>query len=205
VIETTKDAPPVVLGVATTLKRAAANPKLARRLGKMNGVLALKSSVDTLSATIRFERGTVRLSPGVAPDAGVVITLDFNNMAAKPKVKGAGRHPLLALGAAKVLEPPTGTWQEEAEAFWVFARDTPRMPSSLLVVCTDDGSELRLGETGEPAYEIHGTADALRSVFSGGSNFGEDTLLGKLRVVGTTEHVSVLTGRSIAWMMGEGR
>ncbi|HZT64323.1 MAG TPA: hypothetical protein VFA11_00900 [Acidimicrobiales bacterium] len=203
------DAPPVVKGVGATLKRAAAHPKLSRRLARMKGVLALKSSQDPQSVTVRFRRGTVELGRGVAKDAGVVITLDWNNMsgphAPKPKVKGVARHPLFALGVASVLEPPLRSWREEAAAFWEFAKDWPRMPASLRVVCTDDGSEAQFGQPGEPEYEVHGSADNLKSVFSGNSILGEDYLNGKVFAVGSFEHGSVLTGRSIAWTMGDGR
>ena len=204
VIEVDDDAPPAVLGVAGTLRRAQRDPKLAHQLARMKGVLALRSSVDAQAVTARFDGGRVRVSPGVADDADVVITLDFNDPSAKPKVSGAARHPMLALGASKVLEPAPGTWQEEARSFWAFAGDTARMPRALSVRCTDDGSSLVLGE-GPPQYEIEGTAAALGSMFSGASVFGDDLLNGKLFAVGSLEHASVLTGRSIAWALGEGR
>ena len=171
----------------------------------MKGVVALRSSVDSQSATIRFDRGRITLAPGVAPDAGLVITLNFDDDAEKPKVKGALRHPLLGLAAAKVLDPPAGTWQEEAAAFWEFASTFPRMPRSLLVVCTDDGSSVQFGDPGEANYQVHGSAKALQSVFSGSSVFLQDVVGGRLLVVGSLEHASVLTGRAIAWAMGEGR
>ncbi|HEX5268430.1 MAG TPA: hypothetical protein VFW24_16800 [Acidimicrobiales bacterium] len=203
-------APPVVLAVAATLRRSASQPRLARRMARLSGVMALRSSVDTQAVTIRFGRGRVALARGVAPDAAVVVTLDFNNMsgpdAPKPKVKGAARHPLFALGASAVLEPPHGTWQEEAQGFWEFAGRAPRMPSSILVVCTDDDARLRLGEPdGEPAYELHGAAATLVAVFSGEKIIGEEFLAGRLRGAGTFEHASVLTGRSIAWTFGQDR
>ncbi|HEV2369705.1 MAG TPA: hypothetical protein VGR90_07505, partial [Acidimicrobiales bacterium] len=167
-------------------------------------------SVDRQSVTVRFDRGRVQLTRGVAPDAGLVITLDFDNMsgpgAPKPQVKGAMRHPLLGLSVARVLEPPTGTWQEEAARFWSFASSEPRMPGSMLVVCTDEGGQLRLGAAdGPPAYELHGPASALVSVFSGQTIAGQEFLAGKLKAVGSFEHASVLTGRSIGWVLGEGR
>ena len=75
------------------------------------------------------------------------------------------------------------------------------MPTTLLVVCTDDGARLVLGD-GEPEYELHGSARALNSVFTGGSVLGEDLLNGKLYAVGSLQHLAELTGRSIAWMFG---
>jgi len=201
-IEVAADAPPVVLGVAARLKRAAADPSLAKRLVRMKGVLALASSVDKQATTIRFDRGRVALAPGVAPDAGLVITLNFDDASAKPKVKGALRHPLLGLAASKVLDPPAKPWPEEAAAFWAFAQNTPRVPRSLLVVCTDDATQVQFGEAGAPEYQIHGTAKALQSAFGGSSIFLQDVLEGKVLVVGSLEHASVLTGCSIAWAMG---
>ena len=204
-IEVAPEAPPVGLGTAARLRRSAADPSLAKKLSRMKGVLALRSSVDKQSTTIRFDRGRISLGPGVAPDAGLVITLNFDDESAKPKVEGALRHPLFGLAVAKVLDPPAGTWQEEAAAFWNFASNAPRMPRSLLVVCTDDATRVQFGEPGEPDYQVHGTAKALQSAFGGSSIFIEDVLNGKVMVVGTFEHASVLTGRAIAWAMGEGR
>lgn len=209
-ITSEEQAPPVVLAVAATLRRAASQPRLARRMARLSGVMALRSSVDRQAVTIRFSRGRIRLARGVAADAGVVVTLDFANMsgpgAPKPKVKGAARHPLLALGASRALEPPTGSWQEEARRFWAFAGEDPRAPGSLLVVCTDDGRQLRLGDPdGEPGYEMQGSAGVLVEVFTGQKIVGEEFLAGRLRGAGSFEHASVLTGRSIAWTFGEGR
>lgn len=199
------DAPPVARGVAARLKRSASHPSLARRMARMKGVLALRSSVDKQSATLRFDRGRIVVGGGVAPDAGLVITLNFDDASVKPKVKGAVRHPMLGLAAAKVLEPPVGSWQDEASAFWAFAQNAPRMPRSLLVVCTDDGSRLQLGDAGAPDYQVHGSAKELQAAFSGDSILLEAVLAGRLLVVGTLEHASVLTGRAIAWTLGEGR
>jgi hypothetical protein len=79
------------------------------------------------------------------------------------------------------------------------------MPSRLRVVCTDDGTEAIFGDGDDSTYEVHGTAKALTSVFSGASILGQDALEGKLLIVGRIEHVSIITGRSIAWALGEGR
>jgi hypothetical protein len=171
----------------------------------MKGVVALKSSVDPQAVTIRFASGKILVEHGVAADTGVVIEADLLRMsepdAEKPKVTGAARHPMLAFAASKILDPPAGPWQEEARAFWEFARNHPRMPASMLVVCTDDGSRLTLGDT-TPEYELYGSAHTLTTVFSGGSVLGEDMLNGKLQGVGSLQHFAELTGRSIAWMLG---
>ena len=199
------DPTPLVRILGAILRRSARNPSLESKLRGMRGVVALKSSVDPQAVTIRFDKGHVTIERGVAADSGVVIETDLTKMnepnAPKPKVQGAAKHLKLALAASKVLDPPTGSWQDEARAFWEFARDHPRMPGVLLVVCTDDGARLSLGE-GEPEYELHGSARALTSVFTGGSVLGEDMLNGKLSGVGSLQHFAELTGRSIAWMFG---
>ena len=200
-----RDAPPFVLGVGTVLKRAAAVPALAKRLRRMKGVLGLRSSIDPQTATIRFARGRISLRAGVADDASMVITMNPSDASAKPKVEGAAKHPLFALHVAKVMEPPKRTWREEAEAFWAFASPTPRMPARMRLICTDEGTELTLGASDGPTYEVYGTADALASTFSGASILGQDMLDGKLMCVGMLEHGSIVTGRSIAWALGEGR
>ena len=199
------DPTPLVRIMGAMLARSAANADLAGRMRSMSGVVALKSSVDPQAVTIRFAAGRVRVERGVASDSGMVIEADLNRMnepgAPKPKVSGAARHPKFALAVSKVLEPPAGTWQEEARRFWEFARGHPGMPAAMLVVCTDDGARLVLGET-EPQYELHGSAFALGSVFTGGSVLGQDLLDGKLCAVGSLQHTAELTGRSLAFMMG---
>ena len=198
-------APPFVRGVGTMLKRSAAVPALRKRLSRMKGVLGLRSSVDPQCATVRFDRGNITLACDDCNDADVVITLDPNDASVKPKVAGAARHPLFALNLAKVMEPPTGTWQDEAAAFWAFASSTPRMPSKLRVVCIDDGTVATFGDANGSVYEIRGSAEALCALFSGAAISGQEMLEGRLEVVGSIEHASVIFGRSIAWAFGEGR
>jgi hypothetical protein len=70
------------------------------------------------------------------------------------------------------------------------------------VVCLDDGSELVLGDP-PPAYELHGSEHALMNVFLGNTVLGQDLLDGKLFAVGKLAHLAELTGRSLAWMLGQ--
>lgn len=204
-IEVEQDPVPIVLILAATLRRAARTPKLAQAIGKTKGNVALRSTVDPQAATMRFGDGGVTVVRGVSPDADVVISADVNKMAdekpPKPAVSGVARHPKLAFTVSKLLEPPHGTWQEEAQRFFDFARATPGTPRAMRVVCTDDGSELQLGE-GPAEYEIHGSQHALLNVFCGNTVLGQDLLDGKLHAVGTLAHLAELTGRSLAWMLG---
>ncbi len=204
-IELQDDPPPIVRMLGVTLRRSAADPKLGPTLAKMRGVAALRSATDPQAATLRFERGAVRIEAGVAPDATVVIEADLATMndpePPKPKVTGAARHPQFALALGKVLDPPRAPWPDEARAFWQFAAGHRGMPTAVRVVCTDRAEVVELGE-GAPECELHGTAHRLGVALSGSSVLGEDILAEHLAFVGELRHVAVLTGRSIAYAMG---
>jgi len=204
-IDTEDDPVPIVLILAATLRRAARTPRLAAAIAKAKGNVALRSTIDPQAATMRFGRGGVTVVRGVTDDVDVVIAADLNRLAdahpPKPKVSGAARHLMLALTVAKLLEPPHGTWQDEARRFFEFATLKPGLPRAMRVVCTDDGSELTIGEP--PAeFEIHGSEHALLNVFCGNTVIGQDLLDGKLFAVGKLAHLAELTGRSLAWMLG---
>ncbi len=191
--------------IATVLRRATADPTRARKAEALRGIFALRSQNDPQAVTMRFDKGRVELARGVAPDTQVVATVDLDNMsgpdAAKPKVSGALRHPLFALGVSKLLEPPAKSWVEHAQAFWAFAGGASGMPAAMRIVCLDDGTSLELGNDVDEHYEIHGSAAALTSIFSGNSVFGQDLLDGKVFASGSLQHASVLTGRSVEWAL----
>jgi hypothetical protein len=202
------DATPLVRIIATTLRDSASDADVARKAERLRGVFALRSEKDPQAVTMRFDRGRVALTHGVAPDAQVVVTVDLDNMsgpdAPKPKARGAFRHLRFALGVSKLLEPKARPWPEHVHAFWAFAGDRRGMPERLRVVCLDDGAAVDVGTgTEEPAscYEIHGSALALVSIFSGNSVFGQDLLEGKVYAIGSLQHASVLTGSFLEWMM----
>lgn len=204
-IDVEPDPVPIVLILAATLRRAARTPRLAAAIARTKGNVALRSTVDPQAATMRFGDGGVTVVRGVSEDADVVIAADINKLAdehpPKPAVTGAARHPKLALTVAKLLDPPHGTWQEEAQRFFTFANAHPGTPASMRVVCTDDGTEAVFGE--EPVvYEVHGSAHALLNVFCGNSVLGQDLLDGKIKAVGKLAHLAEMTGCSLAWMLG---
>lgn len=205
IVETEDDPTPIVLIVATTLRRAEETPKLAAMMRNAKGNVALRSTVDPQAATIRFGDGRVCVVRGVAADTDVTISTDVNRMAdedaPKPKVAGAATHARLALTASKVLEPPIGPWRDEARRFWARIEHHPRTPRGVHVVCTDERSQITLGV--EPVeFEIHGTAHRLTALFTGGTVFGQEVLDGHLYAVGSLEHLAELTGRSIDVMTG---
>jgi hypothetical protein len=204
-------APPIVRILGVTLRRAATQPRLARRMGKLRGRVALRSTTDPQAVTITFDKGAIHLTHGVHDEADVVIGLDFNTMgqpgAAKPTVKGAARHPALALGAAKVLDPPTpGGWKGAVDAFWSWAAADPTCPGQLRVVCTDDGDDkgdVVKGGPGGTTLEVHGPAYALLNVFTGGDHFGAALLEGRVRAVGDFPTLTQFTGLITRLLLGD--
>ena len=78
---------------------------------------------------------SVMVVRGISDDTDVVIAADLNTMADEkppmPKVLGLARHPKLAYTVSKLLEPPHGTWQQEAERFFAFATKRPSVPQSM--------------------------------------------------------------------------
>ena len=205
-IDVEQDPVPIVLILAATLRRAARTPRLATAIGRVKGNVALKSTTDPQSATMRFGKGGVTVVRGVSPDTDVLIAADLNTMADEkppaPKVVGVARHPKLAITVSKLLDPPHGTWQQEAERFFAFAVQTPGVPRSLRIVCTDHGSEVVLGDP-PIEYELHGSEHALFNIFLGNTVLGQDLLDGKVFGVGKLAHLAGLTGRSLAWMLGQ--
>ena len=202
------DPTPIVRILGVTLRRAADDPKLAKVLGGMRGRVALRSTTDPQAATITFDAGSVRVDHGVDSRADIVISADLNTMgrpgAPKPKVRGAAKHPKLALGVSKVLDPPAvGGWRGAASEFWSCAADRPERPEGVRVVCTDEGGDVVLGDPDRIAAELHGPAWALTSVFTGGDHLAAAVLEGRLQMtadLGTLNHLVALVS---ARMFGE--
>lgn len=202
-VETEADAVPIVRILAALARRALRGPSLARQVAKLGGVVAVQSATDPQAATLRFGGDTIRVERGIASDADVTITVDLADPSAKPKVSGAVRHPALTLAVAKLLEPPVGDWQDEAERFCTAALRSPGCPRPLRIVCTDDGVTRQWGGDAEPAIEIHGPASQLAAALSGTSVLVEDVLEERLAVVGDLRGISMMTRFVIDHLFGE--
>jgi len=200
-VEIEHHAPPVVHAVATTARRALRTRSIARRAARLNGSVALVSSTDPQRVTMTFTSGTLRFSAGCdRPDVRIVA--DLADPDAKPQVSGALRHPLLALAAAKLLEPSKRPWTEEADEFCTRALESSDCPRPIRAVCTDDGTERQWGGDGEAAVEIHASASELEAGFSGETVLSERLLEGHIFSVGTLADLSALTKFSIDRTLG---
>ena len=200
--------PPIVRILGGTLKRAAAQPKLARQMDKMRGRVAMRSTTDPQAATIHFDKGAVHVTHGVHPDADMVISADVNTMgrpgAPKPKVTGALRHLGFALVVQKVLEPPTpGGWKGAVDEFWDWSTNKPGRPGLLRVVCTDDGEAVTVGQPGGSTVELHGPAWELLALFTGGDHLAAAVLEHRVKIVADFATLSLFTGVITQLMLGE--
>jgi hypothetical protein len=212
-ITTDGDGPPIVRILAQTLRRAAAQPKLAKRMDTLNGRVALRSTTDPQAATIHFQRGIITVSTGVDPATDVVISADLNTMghpgAPKPKVKGALTHLRLALGAGTVLDPPVpGGWDGAAERFWLWADGRRGRPDALRIVCTDDGRERWFGDPAAAGAhgsrcELHAPAVTLVNIFTGGDHLGAALIEGRVQALGTFPVITELVGLATTNMFGD--
>ena len=203
---TTEDDPtPLVLILANTVRRsAAANPG---QLAKLRGVAAVRSVKDPQAVTLRFDKGDVHLEHGVAADVGVTIGLDFDldglPEAPAPKVTGAARHPLFALGLAKVLEPPMPTLEEAATEFWAAAHAMHGMPSGLLVRATDADASVTLGDETTERFELLGPTDRLVRILTGQSPALVEVQEGRCHVRGSLAAAAALTRATVHVALAE--
>ena len=171
---------------------------------RLKGLLALQSTTDPQAVTIAFAKGSAHVTRGAAADAKVTIAANFATMsepdAPKPQVSGALGHVMFAVGAAKALDPPKGSWQQEADRFWAYCQTKHGMPSGVEVVNTDDGSRRVLGT--DPECELHGPGFELLNVFMGNTVLGEKVFTQKMFVVGPLRYLARLTGAGLDYSMG---
>lgn len=199
------DPVPLTLVIAGTIRRALIAG--GGRSARVKGAVVLTSSTDAQAVTIRFSGDSIYVERGAAADADVTISADLDTMsepdAPSPSVTGLARHPRLALAASKVLDPPVGSWREEATRFLEVALVDEVMVRPVRVVCTDDGGELQLGGEGPANMEIHGPARRLANAFSGTTHIVEEVLAEKIQVIGDLRDLSILAGKVFELMFGE--
>lgn len=202
-VQVEDDAVPIVRIIAAMARRSLRQPAVAKHVARLNGVVAVRSATDPQSVSVRFQGGTIHVERGIAVDTDMTVTADLADPEAKPKLKGAARHPALTMAIAKLLEPPVDDWRVEAERFCTAALASPACPRPIRAVCTDDGSSRQWGGDGDATIEIHGPGPQLASAMAGSSVLAEDVLEGRLRIVGDLKALSVLTRFTVDNLFGE--
>ncbi len=196
---------PIVLIFHTLLRHALANRHHARIARSIHGSFALASTTDPQSLTISIQGDSIHLQHGIAEDARITIRLDFAKMSLqgyRPVVEGYLKHPLFTWKVARLLDFPVSSWADDAKRFWDAAHGMKGMPRCLRIICTDEERELDFGE-GEPEAELYGKADDLAGLLSGGSILISDLMEGKLTMISTMEHLTVLSEATQKMMLGE--
>ena len=98
------------------------------------------------------------------------------------------------LRSISTVSRPDTMSKRPATAFWSANQGTPGFPGRLVVACTQDGTELALGD-GSDQYEIHGDAEALAAVLTGrGESFLLVLASGAITAVGGVAQLSVMCG-----------
>ncbi|MDA0979040.1 MAG: hypothetical protein O3B72_10800, partial [Proteobacteria bacterium] len=168
----------------------------------LKAVFSIRSSKDHQAVTFRIDEEAVHLSPGVAPDAAIVITMDFDRPEDKPRISNLWRHPLLAWRIGKLLSLPLPNWADSAKRFWSASRDLPHMPARLIITCSDEQRSLSFGE-GEPRVELIATAKVLEQLLVGNTLLVQELISGKVRIRGKLQHMAGLTQACQKLMLGE--
>ena len=201
-IEVEDDPVPIVKIIAAQFERSMRYPEFVRTARGLNGSFALASTVDPQAVTVTGKGGRIRVKHGISPEAGLVIRLDFNKPDESPNIEGLWRHPLLALKVDKLMKTYDTDWADCAERFWRKSAQYPGMPEAIQVRCTDTPGELTLGK-GEPEVTIEASSKNLCELLSGGTILVLAVMEGKVRIVGTMKHLTILSEATKDMLLGE--
>lgn len=198
-------ATPVARVMASRLRAASGNKRVAALVRRMRGSFAIRSATDPQHVTVALKAGKVKVKPGVAQDADLVIEADLSKLDSpgyKPKVSGHWRHPRLARQVSRLLRAPLPDWQSSAQKFWAASAALPDLPSKLTILCQDEGSSLSLG-SGESVAELHGKSQDLAKLFLGHEVLAYEIFRDKIKVKMTLQHIAGLSDAGIDLLMDE--
>jgi hypothetical protein len=201
-LEVEEDPTPLVGLVAGGLRARLADPEFADRVAVQAAVGVIRDTGTPQAVTASFESGTVRLQHGADPAAAATLAIDLSGAEPEPEVSGAEENGELVELLGALLEPPPVEWREAAAEFWRVAGTLRGGPASLLVRETESGEAIVLGGDEPAGYEIHGTAEALCTVFAGHLPLAEAVVQGVVHVRGSLCDLSLLTGACFAIMTG---
>ncbi|MFD6059853.1 hypothetical protein [Rhodococcus wratislaviensis] len=188
------DPTPFVLTIAHALRRGFKRDYTGAHaaLGARSTVVSLQVSDTPRAATVRFEGDAVTVSHGIAADKECQLTLDDHD---RWSVNGPDDCPEGLVDSVRaVLNAPPPPIEAAADEFWRKTSTDAGMPSQLTLAVTD-GIDIHLGE-GADRFQIHGDTLTLTRMLSGVDDFFSLLLSGRLKICGSTRHLSVLTGAS---------
>ena len=196
------EASPLARVFCNTIKLATQKPAGQAIIDQITTCFSLKSSKGPQAITIDINRDAVVLSDGVSPQSSIVIEMDFDNPAVRPKITGAWKHPVLTYKIGQLLSLPLPNWSDSAKRFWAATSHLPNMPGELIVTCTDEGRSLSFGD-GSSCFEILGTTNQLETLLVGQSMLVVEAMGGNVRIKGTLEHLTGLSHAGQKLMLGE--
>ncbi|MFN3235641.1 MAG: hypothetical protein ACE37D_01140 [Pseudomonadales bacterium] len=196
------DPAPLELIFAKKIRDALEHEAYAKETAGLRGKFAIQSATDPQAVTIHVTDAGIALTSGAAKDCDLVLTIDLNNPAAKPKIKGLFRSPLLLLKVGKFMDFPAVSWADALKRFWEQHHEVPEMPSGLTVKCLDEDRQLSVGQS-ESACYFEGPAAVLAEAFSGGAPFVQLLASGKLSGRYTLKHATVMSDITLHMMLGE--
>ena len=201
-ISTELNPSPLVKIFATKFRKAIHQPGYCQQLAKARGTFALKSSKDPQAITITISANNVHLVSGVVPHADIVISLDFDNPDAAPKVTNLWRHPLYAMAIGKLLEFQSPHWIDAMKRFWEQHHDFPGMPSGIKVHCEDEDRDFTIGSESHEML-LTGKAEDIAEVFSGDAVLFESLSKQKLKGQFNFQHAVVISDVTLHMMLGD--
>ncbi|MBQ75966.1 MAG: hypothetical protein CMQ20_13225 [Gammaproteobacteria bacterium] len=199
------DPVPIVLSLYTTLKHALSNPAYAALARSIDGCFSIASTRDPQSATITLKGNQIDIHHGVSDKAKITINLDLSRMSEegyRPSVKGLLRHPFFAYRVGRLLNFPATSWADDAKRFWDSTQFLPYMPKAIKFTSTDKQQHLSFGN-GPTDVEICGKSKVLSSMLTGSSILVEDIIAGRIQIIGSLKHLSVLSEATLKMKLGE--
>ena len=191
------DATPFARLIARALSLNTLTEVGSTALSAYDAVIGVRSMTDSQKATIRRRGDTITVEHGIADDVTAVIGIDpatrNRALTVSPEHRIALADNVIAL-----LNPILPPWQDLTEQFWALAQGVRGMPS-LRLVDRPSGQEVVLGAS-EPAYEIHGEADALARFLAGLEFFADAVYNGALLIRGSFSQFSIVSGASMKVM-----
>lgn len=197
-----REASPLARVFCNTIKLAAQKPAGRAIIDEITTCFSLKSSKGPQAISIDINHDSVRLSDGVSIQSAIVIEMDFDNPAARPKISGAWKHPVLTYKIGQLLSVPLPNWADSAKRFWAATHHLPNVPGELVVTCTDEGRSLNFGD-GSSSFEILGSSSQLESLLVGQSMLVVEAMARNVRIKGTLEHLTGLSHAGQKLMLGE--
>lgn len=197
IVVTVEDDPTPLVRVAARLVRLAllhAEAEALTQVGRTRATVTITSRADAQALTCTFGPRSIHLRHGAVTDADASLVVDVAEGLALDSEASTGDGALLEL-LDRLLHPPVPNWRDAAQSFWDRTGSDRGMPHELVVHCTDDDTQIVLGD-GAPTYTLSATGEDLARVLSGAAPLLDSVFSGAVAIRGTLPQLSVMAGAS---------